>query len=213
VAARTSLNGLALAEIAAGVALAWSGITNQTMTATISALIRGQSPAQGPATEVPLSAGNLPGSGPGLASESVIASDALSYQGAGYVWGGSPAEGIGNWDCSSFANWVCGHDVGLPIPGYPAGAYDGSVHGPTTVEWLAWGGLETVGVSAAVAEPGDLCVWQTHMGIATGGGDMISALNPTDGTTVTTIAGGAPPGEVLLVRRYVASVARTVPSG
>jgi cell wall-associated NlpC family hydrolase len=214
------LSGLALAEIAGGVILAWSGIENQAVTATVSSLIKGKAPAPGPAGPQSLTAGltvpttgaDLPGSGAALAGESAIATDALRYQGDGYVWGGAPAKGAGNWDCSSFANWVCGHDVGLPIPGYPAGAYTGEEHGPPTTVWLVWGGLETVSHNGDDAEPGDLCVWQTHMGIAIGGGQMISAQDPELGTGTSGI-NGAIPGELLFVRRYVASVGSVAPSG
>lgn len=48
-ASRAGLSGLAVAEIAAGVLLAWSGIANQTIAATVTSLARGQKPAQGPA--------------------------------------------------------------------------------------------------------------------------------------------------------------------
>ena len=46
-------------------------------------------------------------------------------------------------------------------------------------------------------------MWQTHIGIATGGGRMISALNEHLGTQETTIADGAPGGELLFVKRVV----------
>ena len=62
-----------------------------------------------------------------------------------------------------------------------------------------------MGHSPGSAQAGDLCVWQTHMGIAVGGGQMVSALNERLGTRVTTISGGAPGGEVLFVRRITAA--------
>ena len=40
-----------------------------------------------------------------------------------------------------------------------------------------------------MAVAGDLCVWPTHIGIALGGSQMISALNPSLGTLVTPISG------------------------
>ena len=56
-------------------------------------------------------------------------------------------------------------------------------------------------VSRAQLQPGDLCVWQTHMGIYVGGGQMISALDPAQGTMVTTIADGSPAAEILFCKR------------
>jgi hypothetical protein len=49
VASRGALSGLALAEIAAGVVLAWSGIENQALTITLQSLISGRKPPPGPA--------------------------------------------------------------------------------------------------------------------------------------------------------------------
>jgi NlpC/P60 family len=133
---------------------------------------------------------------------SQIAQDALKYVGHCYSYGGAPGtNGQGCWDCSSFCNWVIGHDLSLPIPGYAPGAYNGSVHGPPTGSWIVWTGCSTVGDSASDADVGDLLVWETHMGIATGGGNMVSALNANLGTLQTTIADGAPTGEILVVRR------------
>jgi len=129
----------------------------------------------------------------------------LQYKGASYVWGGAPANGIGNWDCSSFCNWVIGHDMDMAIPGNPAGTYTGQSHGAVTGQWLIWGGCTTVGHSGSAAVAGDLCVWQTHMGIAIGGGQMISAQTPgPDQTLVSAIDGFIP--ELLFIRRLNAVV-------
>jgi peptidoglycan DL-endopeptidase CwlO len=211
-ASRAGLSGLAVAEIGLGVILAWSGIENAPISATLRSLLAGQAPAEGAPTSSSASASSAAssGSGPVLIGESAIASDALRYRGAGYVWAGVPDLGIGNWDCSSFANWVCGNDNGLAIPGYPAGTYHGQAHGPPTGAWLLWPGLRTVGGSGAASAAGDLCVWQTHMGIAIGGGQMISAQNPADGTQVSAIDGFIP-GEILFVRRYLASSGTAAP--
>lgn len=48
-ASRAGLSGLALAEIAAGVLLAWSGIQNQSLTDTLKPLLSGKAPTPGPA--------------------------------------------------------------------------------------------------------------------------------------------------------------------
>jgi cell wall-associated NlpC family hydrolase len=201
------VSGLAVAATAAGGVLVWSGIRGHRVSDTLRSLVSGQQPSTGPADPaLAISPTFTPGSGstgasagtPG-ATGSAIADDALRYQGAGYVWGGAPAKGVGNWDCSSFCSKVLAIDLHMSIPGYPNGSYDGSVHGPTTLQYLGYGTGVSGGANAAQA--GDLCVWQTHMGIATGNGNMISALNSRIGTKVTTISGGAPGAEVLFVRR------------
>lgn len=138
-----------------------------------------------------------------------IASDAMAYQGHSYIYGGAPGtNGQSGWDCSSFCNWVIGHDLSGAIPGFKAGSYTGAVHGPATGSWLTTGLCSTISIGkvTSAAQPGDLIVWQTHMGIYTGNGDMISALNSQLGTRVTTVSGGAPGGELLTVRRYNSSL-------
>lgn len=59
-ASRGGLSGLALAEIAGGVILAWSGVSNQTLTVTIRALVAGKKPPPGPASS-PAAASPVPG--------------------------------------------------------------------------------------------------------------------------------------------------------
>lgn len=135
-----------------------------------------------------------------------ISSLALKYQGAGYQFGGSPATGIGHWDCSSFVNWVVGHDAGMAIPGYAAGAYTGVVHGPVVLQWATWAGAATTKSPVA----GTLCVWPGlgalgHMGIYLADNKMISALNSQQGTVVTPISGYGPAG-VALVYRNISGV-------
>jgi cell wall-associated NlpC family hydrolase len=194
--------GTAVAATAAGTLLLWSGIKGRRVTDSLRSLISGQQPASVNAYPVTASfdAAAAGGAAGGAApTGNAIADDALKYQGAGYVWGGAPGSGSGHWDCSSFANAVLGRDLGGVIPGYPAGTYHGQAHGPATLQYLGFG--TAVPGGAAAAQAGDLCVWQTHMGIAIGNGQMISALNPSLGTRVTTIAGGAPGLEVLFVRR------------
>jgi cell wall-associated NlpC family hydrolase len=199
--AKSRINGLALGSVAAGSVFLFAGIKGYSVTQTLQVIVSGRSPA-GQAQVNPISgtpplaasaSGNL-GSGTGAA----IAADALKYAGRfPYAWGGAPASGSS--DCSGFCNWVIGHDQGLAIPFYKVGGYNGSSHGPATMTWLAWAGCTTVSHSGADAVPGDLCIWQTHMGIAIGGGQMISAQNPQSGTQVSGIDGFVP--ELLFIRR------------
>lgn len=135
---------------------------------------------------------------------SAIANDALRYNGAGYQYGGSPANGIGRWDCSSFVSWVMGHDLKMSIPMYPNGSYTGTAHGPTAAQYLVWSGATTIARSAASA--GDLACWPTHIGIVVANNQMISAYDTAKGTLVTGIDGAGPTGEPMVIRRINGAV-------
>jgi len=141
---------------------------------------------------------------PNSVSSSAIANDALRYNGAGYEYGGSPANGIGHWDCSSFVSWVMGHDLGMSIPMYPNGTYTGKAHGATAAQYLVWTGASTISRSDIAA--GDLCCWLTHIGIAVAENQMISAYDTAQGTLVTGITGAGPGGEPLTIRRVNGAV-------
>jgi peptidoglycan DL-endopeptidase CwlO len=196
----------AVGAVSAGILFLYSGITNRRLTDTLRAVLSGKNPPPSGAYPLASATGGTagPGSPGGSTTGQAIAADALQYQGHCYSFGGAPGtSGQGCWDCSSFVNWVLGHDLGLAIPGYTT--YNGASHGPTTLSYLAWGGAVTVGNSATAAQPGDLCVWQTHMGIAIGGGQMISARDPQEGTGIDSISGDVP-GEVLFVRRLKAAI-------
>jgi peptidoglycan DL-endopeptidase CwlO len=203
--------GVPLALVAGGAVLVYSGVENTPVADVFRSLSKGQAPKPGPFPAAPDISGvaqaGIEPTGPGSATGVAIAQDALQYKGAGYAWDGSPALGIGNWDCSSFCNWVIGHDEGMAIPEFPAGTYDGSSHGPSSFIWAAWTGCKTIGTDPSAAQAGDLCIWMNavgHIGIAIGGGQMISALDPTDGTKVTAISGTA--SGVFMVRRLKATI-------
>jgi hypothetical protein len=217
-------SGKAVAVTTAGFVLFWSGIKGQTLGSTLRDLLKGQpvpaAPQAPPA--IGISSGGSPAAPQAAVTNSAIANDALGYTGHCYVYGGAPGpQGTGCWDCSSFCNWVLGHDFHMVLPGETQPGYEGTTHGPTTLSYLAWPGAVTVGHSAADAAAGDLCVWQTHMGIATGNGNIVSALNPSLGTRETTISAAAPPGELLFVRRVTQAgsppvttpLGKTIPGG
>jgi cell wall-associated NlpC family hydrolase len=198
-----------------GVILVWSGIRGKKWTSVLRDVISGKRPqAETTAYAIQTAPGAfdsgesaVPAHGVTGALGASIVSDALQYQGAGYVWGGAPGSGAGHWDCSSFVNAVVGRDLGLAIPLNKPGSYRGQSHGPNTLVWLAWTGAFRI--KRRDAAPGDLAIWQTHMGIITDNGKhCISAHDPQDGTTVTTIDGTAPRGEVLIVRRLKAVTPR-----
>jgi cell wall-associated NlpC family hydrolase len=192
--------------MAAGSVLLYAGLKGYSIPATLQDIITGKSPlSQAQATPVSgdvtaAAAATTAGGG------SALANDAVSYVGHCYLYGGAPGtSGKGCWDCSSFMNWVVGHDGGMAIPGYAAGAYDGAEHGPSTLSWLLFG----TGISAANAESGDLIVGETHMGMVTTPGNYVSAHDPAEGTTVSAIS--TFPDPVHVYRRVAGTAA--VPSG
>jgi peptidoglycan DL-endopeptidase CwlO len=188
----------------------WSGLTGKSWSQILRLVISGQNPATAQTTQATVGAPNLVGGTGstsatgeaagqviGTAFGSQIANDALQYTGHSYVYGGAPGpNGTNGWDCSSFVNWVLSHDMHMAIPG---GTWNPSTHGPTTLSYLAWSGAQTI--SRSGVEAGDLCNWQTHIGIAINNSQMISALNPSMGTEVTGIEAGGPSGEALVCRR------------
>jgi len=113
--------------------------------------------------------------GTAAASNSPVAAAASQYVGGHvYRWGGGSPSG---WDCSGFVNWVVCHDLGLAIPGYGGGTFDGSSHGPVTGQWAVWSGAQTI--PRDQVEAGDLVVWpMAHMGIAVDGQQMVNCPGP-----------------------------------
>ncbi len=92
---------------------------------------------------------------------------AIAYTGIGspYVWGGTTPSG---WDCSGFTQWVYAQ-AGISIPRVNA--------------WTAMKPTST-------PQPGDLVMQNggAHVGIYVGNGMMISALNPSQGTLLHSVA-------------------------
>lgn len=202
-----NVSGLGVAYVVGGFVIFWSGFRNNSIADTVKGFLSGKVPQDNPEAAPMIgiadtSSGSSSSSGSAggaVATSSQIANDAQKYVGHCYRFGGAPGpNGTGCWDCSSFVNWVLAHDLHMAIP---LGQWDFSTHGPATGDYLLWSGAKTIGHSASQAQAGDLCVWQTHMGFALGGGQMISALNESLGTRITTISGGAPGGELLFVRR------------
>lgn len=103
--------------------------------------------------------------------------------GKGYVFGGK-ADVPGDWDCSSAASYWLGHDLGVaPLPGggkFGDPGYPPHAHGPGSTDYMLFG----TGVNAADAQPGDLVVSTEHIGLYLGGGRMLSARDPQEGTGV-----------------------------
>lgn len=197
-----SSKGPYYAAVSIGGLFVYAGLRGFSILKAVQNVIQGKGPNTG--QSVSLISSGLPGgigASPGIAVAGSLVQTALASQGHCYKFGGTPgANGAGCWDCSSACNWWL-TQAGYTIPG---GAWNPATHGPDTLSYLAWGGAVTIGHTASQAQAGDLLVWQSHMGICTGPDQMISALNPTDGTKVTTIEQGAPGGEFLFVRRITA---------
>ena len=91
---------------------------------------------------------------------------AMEGVGTGYVWGGTS---FGAWDCSGFTGWVYAQN-GIDIP-------------RTSSQQIA------AATPTSNPQPGDLVSQNggNHIGIYIGGGKMVSALNPTQGTFVHSV--------------------------
>ncbi len=101
-----------------------------------------------------------------VSSASGIVGTAMQGIGGAYVWGGTA---FGAWDCSGFTKWVYAqHGIELPR---------------TTWSQFA------AGTPTANPQPGDLVSQNggAHVGIYIGGGKMISALNPAQGTQIHSV--------------------------
>lgn len=100
---------------------------------------------------------------PSQASGSGIVDTALSMLGSGYVYGGTTP---GAWDCSGFVQWVFAQNgIDLPRTSQAQMAASARTDNP---------------------QPGDLVIQNGggHVGIYLGDGQMVSALNPSQGTLI-----------------------------
>lgn len=180
-----SVSPAAVAYTVVGGLIAFSGIKGATIADTVKAVLSGNLTVIN--TE-PIGQGS---SSTDSVSGSAIVSEAESFNGHKYVYGG-PSNPTDGWDCSSFVSYVLGQ-VGSTIPGgsWAKVTSNGSTHGPTADEYLTWSDATTV--AANTVEPGDLLCWVTHVGFAVDSTHMISALDTQDGTLVSQWSG--PTGE------------------
>lgn len=91
--------------------------------------------------------------------------------GGAYVWGGKSYKA---WDCSGFVSYVFAQ-AGISLISYTFDMKDQEVLVPTSNP-----------------QPGDIVFSNgyNHVGIYVGNGQMISALNPSQGTQLTSVDGG-----------------------
>jgi len=200
------VNGKAVAVTSIGVLFVWSGIKGWSILGTVKDVITGVQPSGTNVNPlgVPLSSTTDSGSVT-LGGSGNIADIAKGYIGHAYRFGGAPGrDGTKPWDCSSFLNWVVGVRAGGAIPGYAPGKYDGSVHGPTSGQWAVWPGL--VHLKAADMQPGDILVYSGHVAIVVDSGHVVSALNPREGTKITSWNTGS--GPVLVYGRLKLAIPR-----
>lgn len=185
--ARTAgVPGLAVGLATAGGLLLYSGLKGVPIPDALRGVLStGKLPA-GAAAAAPSAAGPS-AAGPAGATGSAIADDALKYLGAPYRWAGADPSG---WDCSGFVTWVLHHDLGYNLPS--------NTHTVCTA-FYGWSGASKLN-SVQTVQAGDLVVWPSHMGIAISGTQMISALNKSQGTVITTFAGAGVPGTPTFMR-------------
>lgn len=180
----TGISGVATLAATAGGLLVYTGIKNVSVADGLRSVLRGTLPKGKPPTHAQLPAelkftqvGVAAGIGIGGSTLGArIAADAKRYLGVPYKWGGATPAG---WDCSGFVTWVLAHDLGLHLP---------SPTHTTAIQFLRWSGATTV--PRAQTQPGDLCCWVSHVGIAVNGTSMADA--PTAGipTRIQPIYGG-----------------------
>ncbi len=103
---------------------------------------------------------------PRASSLAGIAGTAMQGVGSGYVYGGTS---YGAWDCSGFVQWVYAQQ-GISLP---------------RTTWAQFAAL----TPTSNPQPGDLVSQNggSHVGIYLGNGQMVSALNPSQGTVVHSV--------------------------
>ena len=105
---------------------------------------------------------------PASATGQALADYALQFEGYPHVAGGNTPSG---WDCSGFVQWVFAQ-FGVSLPHYSGAQMS----------------VGTAVGSIAEAAPGDIIVNTQHAAIYIGNGMVINALNPAQGTQVTSLA-------------------------
>lgn len=190
-AAHTRIGVGAVALAGAGAVTVWAAHRGVGVAGGLRTILSGRTLPAGEDLTVTAAAGTAGTAGSGIGANNPVAAAATAYVDRRHVyrWGGGSPRG---WDCSGFVDWVLCHDLGYAIPGYAGGAFDGSSHGPVTMQWAVWSGCVTI--ARAEVEAGDLVVWPTqHMGIAVDNQRMCNAPGPngTPAPIISRIDGAA----------------------
>lgn len=179
--ARAGISGPAVALMATGGVLIWSGLNNSGLLETLRALAKGQAPpAHRKPPFQPFSEGTTSTTSDGTApsgSGSGVVTEARKWLGTKYVYGGchggypgccKPGNGV---DCSSFVSCVM-RAVGL---------YSGNSSMVAGSTMLAWG----VKIPESSVQPGDVVLWVgQHCGIVTNPATKTMIAAPHTGDVV-----------------------------
>lgn len=150
------ISGIAVAIVAAGSFLIWTGVQNRELLEAFREIVKGEMPTPGAQETTEFQgSGYIPSSGGKSPSGSRVVAIAASYEGHPYVFGGGHGTVCpsGGMDCSGYASCVLNK----------AGLMKGTL---TTSGFANWG----VKVPFEQRQPGDIVVWiggpaGGHMGI------------------------------------------------
>lgn len=186
-----ALKAIPVAYCAVGGILVFSGIKGATLSDTARGILSGNVNTIQATEGISINNSTTTNSGAtptgSSASGNQIIGAAMGYNGHRYVFGG-PSNPSSGWDCSSFASYVLGHDLGMLLPGnetWAKATNNGSTHGPVADEFANTPRFTKVGNSPLNNQPGDLLVWTGHVGFGTGNGGMFSAFDTQLGTLST----------------------------
>lgn len=191
-ATRTSgIPGLGILLGTVGAYFVYAGLKNVPFVEGLRSLLKGDLPPGTPPTPTqlpdwlnpsaaPSSSATAGGVGGGSAAGSgrgaAIVAEAKKWVGVPYRWGGQTPSG---WDCSGFVTYVLSH---VGVAGLPSSAHT------TSLQYMTWSGATTVPRSQI--QPGDLCCYVGHIGIAVDADNMINAPSAGIPTRIQKIYAG-----------------------